>query len=107
MEAKVEPAEAVVVAPEVVEAKTETNGEQNVVEEDKPAEETSAEPKTNGTTKADQDLDNSCKLFVGRLPHGTKPEQLIELFGKYGEVVHCDIVGKYGFVVCSRAFGLV
>ena len=40
------------------------------------------------------------KLFVGRLPSGTKENQLKELFQTYGEVTHCDIVGKYGFVVC-------
>ena len=39
------------------------------------------------------------KLFVGRLPVGTKEAQLKELFSTYGEVTHCDIVGKYGFVV--------
>lgn len=40
------------------------------------------------------------KLFVGRLPAGVKEFQLKRLFSTYGEVTHCDIVGKYGFVVC-------
>lgn len=46
------------------------------------------------------------KLFVGRLPSGTKENQLKELFSTYGQVTHCDIVGKYGFVVCSVISGL-
>lgn len=52
----------------------------------------------NGTTDS-TNADAPPKLFVGRLPIGTKDAQLKELFGTYGEVTHCDIVGKYGFVV--------
>lgn len=49
------------------------------------------------------DSDNASKVFVGRLPAGTKENQLKELFSTYGEVTHCDIVGKYGFVVSGKA----
>lgn len=44
------------------------------------------------------------KLFVGRLPSGVKEFQLKRLFSTYGEVTHCDIVGKYGFVVCYYSY---
>lgn len=54
-------------------------------------------PSENGT--AESTAEAPPKLFVGRLPIGTKDAQLKELFGTYGEVTHCDIVGKYGFVV--------
>lgn len=56
-------------------------------------------PSENGTAES---AEAPPKLFVGRLPIGTKDAQLKELFGTYGEVTHCDIVGKYGFVVSVR-----
>ena len=51
------------------------------------------------TNEEESDANSPPKLFVGRLPSGTKENQLKELFSTYGEVTHCDIVGKYGFVV--------
>lgn len=54
---------------------------------------------SNEKTETGSDNDDSAsKLFVGRLPVATKESQLKELFGTYGEVTHCDVVGKYGFV---------
>ncbi|OTF81143.1 RNA binding motif-containing protein [Euroglyphus maynei] len=54
----------------------------------------------NASTKSNDNVDELQvpKLFVGRLPSGTKESQLKELFSTYGQVTHCDIVGKYGFV---------
>ena len=63
---------------------------ESIKEEQKPAE--------NGTSE-EAGEDAPPKLFVGRLPVGTKDSALKELFNAYGEVTHCDIVGKYGFVV--------
>lgn len=75
------------------ESTTAAGGEKG--EEKKPAE--------NGTEESTTDsADSPPKLFVGRLPLGTKDTQLKELFGTYGEVTHCDIVGKYGFVVSGH-----
>ncbi|RWS15815.1 RNA-binding protein 4B-like isoform X2 [Dinothrombium tinctorium] len=42
------------------------------------------------------------KLFVGRLPEGCTSKDLEELFGKYGKVTECDVVGKFGFVHLSK-----
>ncbi|UXI16714.1 hypothetical protein NH340_JMT02657 [Sarcoptes scabiei] len=53
----------------------------------------------NKKNRNDKTSNNSAsKLFVGRLPSGTVESSLKELFSKYGEVTHCDIVGKYGFI---------
>lgn len=67
------------------------------------------EPKTeeNGTSETAESDDGHPKLFVGRLPVGTKETQLKELFVTYGEVTHCDIVGKYGFVVSHFVYLLL
>lgn len=58
-------------------------------------------PSENGTTDS-TNAEAPPKLFVGRLPIGTKDAQLKELFSTFGEVTHCDIVGKYGFVVSNH-----
>ncbi|RWS30094.1 RNA-binding protein 4B-like isoform X2 [Leptotrombidium deliense] len=42
------------------------------------------------------------KLFVGRLPEGCTSKDLEDLFGKYGQVTECDVVGKFGFVHLSK-----
>lgn len=39
------------------------------------------------------------KIFVGRLPEGCSSKDLEDLFGKYGTVSECDVVGRFGFVV--------
>lgn len=39
------------------------------------------------------------KIFVGRLAEGTSRDDLTTLFKKYGEVVECDVISNYGFVV--------
>ncbi|KAL6118896.1 uncharacterized protein ACO6RY_03594 [Pungitius sinensis] len=38
------------------------------------------------------------KIFIGNLACNTAPEELRELFEKYGKVSECDIVKNYGFV---------
>ncbi|AWO95781.1 putative RNA-binding protein 4.1-like [Scophthalmus maximus] len=38
------------------------------------------------------------KIFIGNLACNTTPEELRELFEKYGKVSECDIVKNYGFV---------
>ena len=38
------------------------------------------------------------KIFIGNLACNTTPEELRELFEKYGKVAECDIVKNYGFV---------
>ncbi|XP_042368304.1 RNA-binding protein 4.1-like isoform X2 [Plectropomus leopardus] len=38
------------------------------------------------------------KIFIGNLACNTSPEELRELFEKYGKVSECDIVKNYGFV---------
>ncbi|XP_022603585.1 RNA-binding protein 4.1-like isoform X2 [Seriola dumerili] len=38
------------------------------------------------------------KIFIGNLACSTTPEELRELFEKYGKVSECDIVKNYGFV---------
>uniref|UniRef100_A0A665VC67 RNA-binding protein 14 n=1 Tax=Echeneis naucrates TaxID=173247 RepID=A0A665VC67_ECHNA len=38
------------------------------------------------------------KIFIGNLACSTTPEELRELFEKYGKVTECDIVKNYGFV---------
>lgn len=38
------------------------------------------------------------KIFIGNLACNATPEELRELFEKYGEVSECDIVKNYGFV---------
>lgn len=39
------------------------------------------------------------KLFVGNLPGGTKSEDLLDIFEKYGSVTECDVIKNYAFVV--------
>ena len=39
------------------------------------------------------------KIFVGRLTEGCHKEDLLALFSKYGEVVECDVLTNFGFVV--------
>lgn len=38
------------------------------------------------------------KIFIGNLACNATPEELRELFEKYGKVSECDIVKNYGFV---------
>ncbi|KAM8881578.1 RNA-binding protein 4.1-like [Synchiropus picturatus] len=38
------------------------------------------------------------KIFIGNIASDTSPQVLCELFEKYGEVSHCDILKSYGFV---------
>lgn len=38
------------------------------------------------------------KIFIGNLACNATPEELRELFEKYGKVSECDIVRNYGFV---------
>lgn len=42
------------------------------------------------------------KIFIGNLTSNTTPEELRELFEKYGKVTECDIVKNYGFVHMSN-----
>ncbi|XP_008283422.1 RNA-binding protein 4.1-like [Stegastes partitus] len=42
------------------------------------------------------------KIFIGNLASNTTPEELRELFEKYGKVTECDIVKNYGFVHMSN-----
>uniref|UniRef100_G3N6Y6 RNA-binding protein 14 n=1 Tax=Gasterosteus aculeatus aculeatus TaxID=481459 RepID=G3N6Y6_GASAC len=42
------------------------------------------------------------KIFIGNLACNTAPEELRELFEKYGKVSECDIVKNYGFVHMSN-----
>ncbi|XP_063700491.1 RNA-binding protein lark [Culicoides brevitarsis] len=41
---------------------------------------------------------NTTKIFVGNLTDQTRAPQVRELFGKFGNVIECDIVRNYGFV---------
>ncbi|XP_030579086.1 RNA-binding protein 4.1-like isoform X1 [Archocentrus centrarchus] len=41
------------------------------------------------------------KIFIGNLASSTTPEELRELFEKYGKVTECDTVKNYGFVHMS------
>ena len=42
------------------------------------------------------------KIFVGNLDEGTTDaNKLRSLFEQYGSVSECDVLSKYGFVVCS------
>lgn len=94
--------ETVTEAPQTAETKVETTVETAPATtteqstEGGESEATDQKPVENGTAEKVEGLP---KLFVGRLPVGTKDAQLKELFSTYGEVTHCDIVGKYGFVV--------
>lgn len=45
-------------------------------------------------------IGTTVKIFVGNLPIGTKPNEVRELFAPYGNVMECDLVHNYGFVVC-------
>jgi RNA recognition motif-containing protein len=45
-------------------------------------------------------LKPNAKVFVGRLPEGCTAKDMEDLFSTYGSVNQCDIIGKYGFVVC-------
>lgn len=72
----------------------ETN--QNGTGEDDNSNETSTAGDANNNS---EETDGLPKLFVGRLPMGTKEDELKDLFQKFGEVSRCDVVGKYGFVV--------
>ncbi|KAK7865871.1 hypothetical protein R5R35_003986 [Gryllus longicercus] len=38
------------------------------------------------------------KIFVGRLPEDAQSEDLRKLFERYGIVVECDVLYRYGFV---------
>ncbi|GBP24413.1 RNA-binding protein lark [Eumeta japonica] len=38
------------------------------------------------------------KVFVGSLPHGSRPEDLRKLFERFGVVTECDIMNRCGFV---------
>ncbi|XP_075943357.1 RNA-binding protein 4.1-like isoform X1 [Anarhichas minor] len=42
------------------------------------------------------------KIFIGNLACNSAPEELRELFEKYGKVSECDIVKNYGFVHMSN-----
>ena len=42
----------------------------------------------------------STKIFIGNLPDTCRKTELEEMFCKYGEIVECDIVKNFGFVVC-------
>lgn len=42
------------------------------------------------------------KIFIGNLASSATPEELRELFEKYGRVTECDIVKNYGFVHMSN-----
>lgn len=99
---------AVKTTEEVVEAKTDganqesmetnQNGDETTVSENNGTEAVKEETKAEGETEA-ASTPNASKLFVGRLPFGTKEDELTDLFSKFGTVSRCDIVGKYGFVV--------
>ena len=41
----------------------------------------------------------STKVFVGQLTEDIYPDELRQLFCKFGRVVECDVVKDYGFVV--------
>ncbi|UYV65590.1 hypothetical protein LAZ67_3004789 [Cordylochernes scorpioides] len=43
------------------------------------------------------------KIFVGSLADGVTNEDVKPLFEKYGKVVECDVLGKYGFVHMERS----
>ncbi|XP_074600591.1 uncharacterized protein LOC141854705 [Brevipalpus obovatus] len=47
-------------------------------------------------------INTKTKIFVGRLPEGCSSKDLEDLFGKYGTVSECDVVGKFGFVHMSK-----
>lgn len=42
------------------------------------------------------------KIFIGNLTCTATPQELRELFEKYGKVTECDIVKNYGFVHMSN-----
>ncbi len=42
------------------------------------------------------------KLYVGNLPKGCTGAMLSEIFEKFGEVVECDVIRNYGFVVSNN-----
>lgn len=46
------------------------------------------------------------KIFLGNLSSKTTAEQLRPLFEKYGEVVECDVLKNFGFVVCNLLIGI-
>ena len=83
---------------------TATEVENNKIDGEKKDETKNAGTKSNANGGAELQVP---KLFVGRLPSGTKENQLKELFSTYGQVTHCDIVGKYGFVVSDDIFCLI
>ena len=43
--------------------------------------------------------DETVKIFIGNLTATATETKLEALFAPYGEVVECDILKKYGFVV--------
>lgn len=49
-------------------------------------------------SKSRNPMKPTCKIFVGNLTHNVKPQQVRELFEKYGTVVECDLIRSYGFV---------
>lgn len=42
---------------------------------------------------------NTIKIFLGNLSSDTTAEKVRPLFEKYGEVVECDVLKNFGFVV--------
>ena len=47
------------------------------------------------------------KIFVGNLDEGTTDaNKLRSLFEQYGSVSECDVLSKYGFVVCFLLFSV-
>ena len=44
-------------------------------------------------------LDGTTKIFVGNFDEYTRSQEIRALFEKYGNVVECDIVRNYCFVV--------
>lgn len=40
------------------------------------------------------------KIFIGKIPEKTVPQDIKPLFERYGKVLECDVVKNYGFVVC-------
>lgn len=44
------------------------------------------------------------KIFVGNLAAETQSDDIRALFEKYGSVVECDVLNRYGFVVSYHPY---
>lgn len=49
----------------------------------------------------------STKLYIGNIPETCRKMDLQKLFEQHGNVVECDIVKNYGFVVCKSFIELI